>query len=214
MERAIHVLDADAIGTVGRLTTSGWNTAAFTSNAPAFGNPWDVGGSLTSGEEIFPPDDAQSGTNVTTTQTLRLSYFDCRKSESTTAVRVISGGTAAAATPTLVRIGLYTIDSTGAGTLVASTANDTALFATTATVYTKSWSVAYNKVRGTRLAVGVLVVSAVATPTLAGKGITSTAEVSLAPRKTGSISGQTDLPSSFTGASVSSSFSRFYAALA
>ncbi len=214
MSHAINVTDADAIGTVQRFTASGWSTAAVTSNAPAFGNPWDTPNLLTSGEEIFPPDDAQSGTCVTTSQTLRLSYFDCRKSESTTGVRLTSGGTAAAATPTLVRIGLYLIDSTGAGTLVASTANDTALFAASATVYTKSWSVAYNKVRGTRLAVGVLVVSAVATPTLAGKALVSTAEVALAPRKTGSISGQSDLPASFTGASVSSSFSRFYAALA
>jgi hypothetical protein len=214
MTHAIHVLDSTAVGVVQRLTTSGWNTAAFTSNASGFGNPWDGTDQFTSGEEIFPADDATSGTNVTTTQILRLSYFTARKSESTTAVRVISGGTAAGATPTLVRIGLYSIDSTGAGTLVASVANDTALFASTATVYTKSWSVAYNKVRGQRYAVGVLVVSSTTTPTLAGKGITSTAEVSLAPRKTGSISGQSDLPSSFTGASVSSSFSRFYAALA
>lgn len=213
MDRAIHVVDADAVGKVQRFTATGWNTSAFTSNATGFGNPWDDGNLFTSGEEIFPADDAQSGTNVTTTQVLRLSYFDCRKSESTTGVRIISGGTAAGATPTLVRIGLYLIDSAGNGTLVASTPNDTALFATTATVYPKSWSTPYNKVRGTRLAVGVLVVSSTTTPTLAGKGITSTAEVSLAPRKTGSISGQSDLPSSFTAGSVSSSFSRFYAAL-
>lgn len=214
MDRALHVLDADAIGEVQRFTASGWSTSAFTSNAAGFGNPWDSGELFTSGEEIFPADDAQAGTNVTTTQVLRLSYFDCRKSESTTGVRIISGGTAAGATPTLVRIGLYLIDSSGNGTLVASTTNDTALFASTATVYTRSWSTPYNKIRGTRLAVGVLVVSSATTPTLAGKALTSTAEVSLAPRKTGSISSQSDLPSSFTAGSVSSSFSRFYAALA
>lgn len=215
MAYGIQVTDADAIGKVDRFTVSGWATGPFTSNAPAFGNPWDLPDRLTSGEEVFARDLTAVGSLTMTSGALRLSYFECRKTESTTGVRVISGSTAAAATPTLCRIGLYELDASNNGTLVASVANDTTIFAATTTVYTRSWSTPYTKVRGRRYAVGVLVVSGTTMPTLAGMtSPPTTAELTLAPRLTGNIGSQTDLPASFTAGSVGTSFTRFYAALA
>jgi hypothetical protein len=60
---------------------------------------------------------------------------------------------------TLARMGLYTMDASGAGTLVARTASDTTLFTGTNTVYTRSFDstggypTTYNLVAGTRYAV-------------------------------------------------------------
>ncbi|HEY9417892.1 MAG TPA: hypothetical protein VIQ30_24295, partial [Pseudonocardia sp.] len=170
---------------------------------------------LSSGEETLSRDLAKDTASITSTQTLRLTYFVARKSETTTQVRIISGSTAAAATPTLCRIGLYSIDGSGNGTLVASIASDTALFAATNTAYTRSWSSSYAKVAGQRYALGVLVVSSAALPTIAGIAFATAAgtELGIDPRLTGSIGAQADLPSTFTAGSVAVSPSRMYAAI-
>ena len=161
------------------------------------------GDSMASAEEIFSRRYAVSTGIALTSQLLRLTYFTCRRTETTTTVRMSCGSTAAGATPTLARIGLYTIAANGDGTLVASTANDTALFAATGTTYTKSWSVAYAKSVGQRLALGVLVVTAATAPQLSGiGGSTMGTENAVLPRVAAQLSGQADLPSSFTDASL------------
>lgn len=171
---------------------------------------------LAVGEETFPRSWAASNILPSTSGSLRLTFFTARKTETTVSVRVCSGGTAAAATPTLCRIGLWTVDSSdNSVSLVASTANDTALFAGTNTAYTKSWSSSYAKVAGQRYALGVLVVTGAASPTYPGlvMGGGLAAESAIAPRITGTLTGQTDLPSSFTSAGLTTSVNRYYAAL-
>lgn len=171
---------------------------------------------LTTGEETFPRSFAASNIVPSTSGSLRLSFFTAKKTETTTQVRVYSGGTAAGATPTLCRIGLWTVDSSdNSVSLVASTANDTALFAATNTAYTKSWSSSYAKVAGQRYALGILVVTGAAGPTYPGLivGIGFTAEMAVAPRLTGTLTSQTDLPSSFTSAGLTTSVNRYYAAI-
>lgn len=152
------------------------------------------------------------GANNQTTGTgnLRLSFFTARKSETSTQARMVSGSTAAAATPTLVRWGLYSIAANGDGTLVASIANDTTLFAAINTAYTRSWSVAYAMVAGQRYALGLLVVSGAAAPTILGSVSVDSNESAVAPRLTGNISGQADLPASFLAASVAIGSTRAY----
>jgi hypothetical protein len=155
---------------------------------------------LTTGESTMHRRVATSTVVAAATGVFLATFFTAKKTETTTQVRMKTGGTAAAATPTLVRIGLYTVDGAGAGTLVASTVSDTALFAGTFTAYTKSWAVAYAKVAGQRYAHGVITVSGAATPTFigsAGQGDNTTA-----PRLHGTLTGQTDLPGSFTDASL------------
>jgi len=169
---------------------------------------------LTTGQETFSKRLAQSTTGTTmTTQILRLSYFTARKTETSTQVRVLSGGTAAGATPSLARIGLYTIAANGDGTLAASITSDTALFAATSTAYTRSWSSSIGMVAGNRYALGVLVVTAATAPVLLSNVVGVASEAGVAPIVGGTISAQTDLPSSFLSGSVSASSSCVYGAI-
>lgn len=170
---------------------------------------------LTSGEETMSRDICASNAVASATQSLRLTYFTSRRSQTTTQVRVCTGSTAAAATPTLCRIGLYSIDTAGAGTLVASVATDTTLFAAASTAYTRSWSSSYTSVVGQRYALGLLVVTSVAAPTFAGAVIAGglITETGIDPRTTASLGSQTDLPSSFTNASLTTSLNRYYGAI-
>ena len=169
---------------------------------------------LTVGEETIDRDNVTNVGLAISSQGLRLTYFTARASRSSTGVRAINNG-AAGATPSLVRFGLYSIAADGAGTLRASTVNDTAVFATGNTPYTKNWSVAYDLVAGQRYAYGLLVVTAAATPTfhgcvaLSGYG----AESGVAPRICGHLTGQADLPNSFADASLANSGQRFYAVI-
>lgn len=178
-------------------------------------NPTALGNLLTSGEEVFSRDSATANSAASSTQNLRLTYFTARKAETTTQVRVLTGNTAAAATPTLCRVGLYSIAANGDGTLVASIASDTTLFAATNTAYTRSWSSSYAKVAGQRYALGILVVTAAAAPTFTSSVLataTST-EAAFDPRLSGTIISQTDLPSTFTSGSVTASSNRYYGAI-
>lgn len=163
--------------------------------------------------ETTMPRALASGAALATTAGLRLTYFTPRTSETITQVRVLSGTTAAGATPTLIRFGIYRIDATGAGTLIASTANDTALLAAASTTYTKTLEAAWSKVAAQRYAFGVLVVTAAAFPTMQGFASTGAAtnEPIPVPKYAGLIGSVTDLPASFVDGTVSASGQLFYA---
>lgn len=165
---------------------------------------------LTTGDETFSRDILANTAAVMTSQQMRLVYFIARTTETSTQGRVITGNTAAAATPTLCRFGVYSIAANGDGTLVASCANDTALFATTFTVYTRSWSVSFAKTAGQRYAFAILVVTGAATPTFSGASTANTAELFQAPILCSGLAAQSDLPSTFTAGSVASTNSRPY----
>jgi hypothetical protein len=179
-------------------------------------NPQSLGNALTVGEETVHRDFMASQASASTTGVFGLTFFTARKTETTTQFRIITGSTAAAATPTLCRVGLYSIASNGDGTLVASIANDTTLFAATVTAYVRSWSVSYAKTAGTRYALGLIVVSGAATPTFIGyiaSGTAMPAEWAASARLTGRLTGQSDLPASFTEASLLTSANAHYAAI-
>jgi hypothetical protein len=173
-------------------------------------------GMLVTGEETAPRRYCVSNTVASgTSQQLRMTYFRARKSETITQFRVITGGTAAAATPTLCRMGLYSVDETsGVNTLVASTPNDTTLFAATNTRYTKATSASYAKQAGVLYGFGILIVSAAAMPTF--EGIISsinTAEAGLPDRVGGFLAAQADLPATFNLSGLTDSAQVFYAAV-
>ncbi len=169
----------------------------------AYFEPFDPD-ALTTGESTMRRREAAGSVN-TTSGIMRLGYFTARKTEVVTQVRLVSGGTAAGATPTLCRAGVYTVAANGDITLVGSIANDTALLATTFTQYTRSLSVAFTKTAGIRYAVGVLVVTGATAPTLMGTVLPVAAEVGAAPRLSAFVSGQSDLPGSVVVASVTDS---------
>lgn len=170
--------------------------------------PPDVGartdtGLVTTGEETQPRELASANSAVHPgTGILWLTYFTARKTESCGAVRVPGGVTLAGATPTLVRFGMYEVAPDGSLTLVASTANDTTLFATAFNTATRSWTAPFIKVAGKRYAIGILIVSAAAMPSVYGNSGNSS-ELGRAPMICSQVSSLTDLPSTVTTAAQS-----------
>lgn len=175
-------------------------------------NPLYDPNALAVGHETLPRLNAASSAGTTATQSLRLSYFTAIRTEPEASVRVLCGGTAAAATPTLVRIGLYSVAANGDIALIASTPNDTTLFATINTAYTKAYSVAAQLTAGVRYARGILIVTGAATPTFFAS-LASTVfgnELAVAPRLSASVPGQADLPASVVAASLGAAAFSFY----
>lgn len=167
---------------------------------------------LSSGEATMPRGEVQS--NVTLTSgTVRLSYFTATKTETVNNIKGYTASTAAGATPTLCRLGLYSVDSSGNLTLVASCANDTTLFAATTTAYTKALSTPYLKVAGQRYAIGAIVVTGAAAPTtpasfFSGPGSEMT---TTGPTEAAAFAGQSDLPASIPVGSLGTSSQKLYA---
>lgn len=163
---------------------------------------------LTSGEGTLPRDLVVAGVTMSN-QSLRLAYFTAQKTETINNARVATANTAAGATPTLIRIGLYTVAANGDITLVASTANDTTLLATQNTSYTKALSAPYLKVAGRRYAAGLLVVTGATAPTVVGANTAiNGTEAGLSPKLGGLVSSQSDLPASVAAASVADNANR------
>ena len=167
-------------------------------------------GILTTGESTRPRGLSTGGIS-TGSGNVRLTYFTAAKTETINSIRTVC--TIAGTSPTLQRIGIYSIDGSGNLTLVASTATDTTLWIAV-TSYTKALSASFSKVRGTRYALGILYVGTGTAPSLSGLlpgG--SAAEAGQPPRLSGFVSGQTDLPSSVTAASISDTSNNHYAVL-
>lgn len=145
---------------------------------------------------------AVSGAQTTLTGNVHLTYFVANKTMTATKVLISSGNPAAAATPTLTRVGIYSVaEATGNLTLIGSTPNDTTLFAATYTTYTKSLSASTTLYAGARYAVGILIVSSFTMPALYGSPNVSFFGFN-SPRLTGTLAGQSDLPSTITAGSV------------
>jgi hypothetical protein len=167
---------------------------------------------LSSGQETIPRW-AAGGSITMSSGVLRLAYFAARRSGTASGVRVVTGGTTAGATPTLIRYGLYSVDGSGNLTLIAATANDTSLFNVALTSIAKSFTASTAVTAGSTYAVGALVVTAASAPTVPGILSTVAAETQQAPQLCGSLTGQTDLPSSITAGSVAATQSVIYAAV-
>jgi hypothetical protein len=164
---------------------------------------------LTSGEASISRNAPLSGVAYGTSGTILLTYRRAQKTETITKLSMASG-TAAGATPTLVKFGVYSVDElTGDLTRVAITASDTATFSTANTSYELALTSSWTKTKGTLYAYAVLVVSTASLPTIVGNSHFSSTPVNailaLSPRITAAVSAQTDLPSSITAASLSNS---------
>jgi len=205
---------------VGGVTIAPLPSAAQVGADLAF--PRELSTSLAAGATTFPRYmGIQSGTAVTSGD-LVLTYFTARKTETVSAIAMICGTTAAGATPSLVRYGLYlenpaTLDVS----LVASTVSDTALFVSSNTRYSKDLSSPYALVAGYRYAVGLLVVSATTMPSPMGPGAALGAttivntELNRAPRICSRVGSQADLPATLTDAALTTGAGRiaYYATL-
>lgn len=176
--------------------------------------PWPQ---ATAGEDTYNRLLAMSGVALST-GSLRLTYFTARRTETITKAVLTTAATAAGATPTLVRAGIWEAGSDGALTLlVGSTPNDTALLASANTEYSKALSAPFVKQEGVLYAFGVLVVTAAAAPTVPGVTLTtprSSGATHSRPRSCGVVSGQTDLPATVAAGSVGDSTFAIYGHLA
>lgn len=168
---------------------------------------------LTVGQSTIPRLHASSGVITQTSQLLRLTYFTATRSEPVVSLRLVSGSTAAGATPTLCRAGLYSVSAAGDLTLIGAINNDTSLFAATSTTYTRALAAPAATVAGARYALGTLVVTTATAPQVGGFSSLAAGELAVAPRITGSVSGQTDLPSSIAAGSVGTSGGAVYGVL-
>ena len=160
---------------------------------------WDR---LVAGMYTMPRWMINSNVALTTSGNLNLTYFTCDQNATWANIGVRTGSTAAGATPTLVRWGLYSEAGNGDLTLVASIASDTTLFAAASGTYSKTITTPIAVTKGQRYASAWIVVSAAAIPSLVGGGFNAGAETMVAPRLAVVIAGQTDLPSSITNATI------------
>lgn len=132
---------------------------------------------------------------ATTSGVIYFMFFTPSQTVTASQISMSSGGVQSASL-TLARMGLYTFDGTTA-TLVARTASDTTLFNATNTIFTRSFDTtggypsSYTLTAGTRFALGLIQVG---TTPASFAGVTGNAAIgNLAPRVSGSASGQTDL---------------------
>jgi hypothetical protein len=150
-------------------------------------------------------------TAIAATQQMRITYWVAPYSFLATTMEWGTTGTAAGATPTLVRYGLYSVDQvTQNGTLVASTANDTALLAGTNTRYPKAFSTPVQVVAGNRYASALLVVTGAALPTIPTVAGAVGGLLAVRPYISATLASQTDLPATFTDAGVAATTNTMY----
>lgn len=143
--------------------------------------------------------------------TMYLTYWTAKKTEQVANMRLVAGSTAAAATPTLVRAGVFSVAANDDLTLLGAIANDPSIFSASFGVYTRAVAAPFAKIAGQRYATGILLVTGVATPTLAGAGVNFTggSEPTAAPRLTARVVSLADLPASVAAASLSTADFRF-----
>lgn len=195
-----------ATGATGAAGTTTWSGITDKPIDPIFSDQ------LTTGDSTIPRRLVNNTSIASGNGVMRLTYFTATKTETITQIRNITGTTAAAGA-TLCRIGIYTIDGSGNLTLAASTANDTNLWTATSTAYTKALSSSFSKVKGTRYAVGLLVVGASTAPIFQGQVWLAGTECFMAPALAAQIGGQTDLPSTVSVGSLSGSGHQHYMVL-
>jgi hypothetical protein len=148
--------------------------------------------------------------------TVALTFFRACRTQVLSRWDMATCSTPFGATPTLIRGGLYTLDSLSNLTLAASSANDTTLGTVANTKFGKAFSTALEVYFGLWYAYAFLWVSAAAAPTLLGPasaaGSTHVA-LDTDPRVNGVFAGQSDLPAAITVAQVAAANTMFWAEL-
>lgn len=154
-----------------------------------------------------------TGTLVTVSGNLMLSYFRPPRAFTAANIAFYSTATAAGATPTLVKFGLFSVAANGDLTLIGVTASDTAIFSAANTRYSRALLTPVALTAGVTYASAMLLTTAAALPTLLSPNALSptASALSQTPRLSGSIAGQTDISASYASASVANNGSRHFA---
>ena len=155
--------------------------------------------------QFTSPSELLAGTITLVSQNFTAALFRCEQTQLVSNIQLLVGATAAAATPTVIRFGIYTISGTTA-TLAISTPNDTTLLAATNALSGRAVSTPGTINRGQDYFLGAIVVTGAAAPVMAGRAAatpiaTATVQDTLfgsGLRQAGTIAAQADLPASFT----------------
>lgn len=106
------------------------------------------------------------------------------------------------------------MDASNNCTLIGSTANDTTLWASPSTSYTRALSETVAITQGSRYAIGILVVTAATMPFFYGNPAVVISEALVAPFMAAQVGSQTDLPTpSISAGSLAASTSMIYTRL-
>lgn len=144
--------------------------------------------------DVAPRYDNRSATFAS--GTIYWTFFTPMINATITTLSVASAGTATSGATT-IQMGLYSFDETTA-TRLAYTANDTTIFGTRNTVYTRALNSAVNVVAGTRYGFAVLVVATTPGTGYLAFGYPPAALNALGPIMRGYLESQTALPSTAT----------------
>lgn len=160
------------------------------------------------GEAAFDPI-LNTVSSATATQRLWVTVFDAEVTETITQVDTWTANVAAAATPSLCRVGVYVVDAAETATLAASVANDTALWNGTGARFRSALSAPFAKIRGQRIAMGLLCVTATTVPQWSSRAFSAPGVIIQAATayriRAGHLDSQADLPASFSLGSLSAS---------
>lgn len=176
-----------------------------------------TGSLLTSGFVNQPRGLAISSHQVLGSGGVYLTYFRAPRSLTVANIKMVSGTTAAGATPSLVKYGLFSVAANGDITRIGITASDTAIFAAASTAYTRALLATADVVAGNVYASAMLTVTAAAAPSvISTPGVSagsSGALAAVAPRLNGIVLAQADIAASYTAAQVTNATPRYYAEL-
>jgi hypothetical protein len=137
-----------------------------------------------------------------------LTFFRACRTQQLNRWDMATASTVFAATPTLIRGGLYAVDSANNLSLAASSPNDTTLGTVANTKFGKAFTTPLEVYFGLWYAYAFLFVTAATAPTLLGPASAAgSTHVALDsdPRVNGTFAGQTDLPAAITSAQVAAS---------
>ena len=141
---------------------------------------------------------------------LALTYFTAGIDRTISTVKISVGS--AAPRLTLARVGIYTVDGSGDGTLVGNVASDTTMFNSNYSQVSKSLAASVDITGGTRCAVAVLQVGT--TPAnIFGAWNNHAFQSGITPRLNAILPAQANLPASFTDASLSANNLAMWVAL-
>ena len=160
----------------------------------------------TSGQFTAPAELAAANYTMTSQQ-MAVTLWRPEVTQLVSNIQVYVTSTAAGATPTVIRFGIYTISGTTATQYIA-TPNDTTLLAATFALSGRAVTTPAVVTRGTDYFLTALVVTGAAVPLLAcrvnGAAATAAAQDSAngSGLRSGVITGQADLPASFTTTNI------------
>jgi hypothetical protein len=189
-----------AFSSATNLTSGTLPDARLSSNVATYATLAQSGNSSPSAIDIYPRGEQSGQGTAITNGTLWITFFTPSTTIAVSSITMVCTQTAGASL-TLARMGLYTFNETTA-TLVARCASDTTLFTSALTTYQRSFNTtggfpsSYTLNAGTRYGVGVIVVGTTM-PTLGIRPV-NVALASLTPRMSGTVTSQSDLPTSAT----------------